>query len=249
MQTETEGIILKQTKIARGRRMLVIFTKKFGKISAGTSLNEKGKNKSALALRPFVYGKYDIYKSGQNYHINSGEVLSSHYGLGEDIDKYTSASYVLEFTEKILPEEASALPLFLMLADFLDMMERRTKKYGILVVAYQIKALKYSGCGPELEKCVLCGEKEDISSFSITDGGVICEKCKLVSPSSERLLYDMEFDILNILKYLMENPLTSFERLALNDDILKTLSIILKEYSSYHLDIDGLKSEELMGFH
>ena len=45
MITETEGIVLRQTKISGGRRMILIFTKQYGKISAGTSLNEKGKGK------------------------------------------------------------------------------------------------------------------------------------------------------------------------------------------------------------
>lgn len=60
MYAETEGIVLKQIKIPGGRRMLVIFTKRYGKISAGTYISEKGKNRAALALRPFTYGRYQI---------------------------------------------------------------------------------------------------------------------------------------------------------------------------------------------
>ena len=54
MYTETEGFVLRQIKAAGGRRMIVVFSKKYGKISCGTSINEKGKNRSALALRPFT---------------------------------------------------------------------------------------------------------------------------------------------------------------------------------------------------
>ena len=133
MFTETEAIVLKQTKIANGRRMLVLFTKKFGKISAGTSLTERGKGKSALALRPFAQGRYELNKSGNSYHINNGEVIASHYRIGEDVDKYVCASYVLEFIEKLLPEDAPSLSLYVLLSDFLDRMERRSGKYETLV--------------------------------------------------------------------------------------------------------------------
>ena len=36
MITDTEGIILKQVKTVNGRTMLVMFSRKFGKISVGT---------------------------------------------------------------------------------------------------------------------------------------------------------------------------------------------------------------------
>ena len=55
MITDTEGIVLRQTKTVAGRRMILLFSRKFGKISVGTSAAEGGKNKSALAARPFTY--------------------------------------------------------------------------------------------------------------------------------------------------------------------------------------------------
>ncbi len=143
MYAETEGIVLKQIKIAGGRRMLVVFTKRYGKISAGTSIGEGGKNRAALALRPFTYGKYQINKKGNYYHINGCETMSSHYSIGEDIDKYLCASFGMEFTEKLLPEEAPAPKLFVLLTEFLDRKERLIyyTKFGIVNV---IKFLKQS---------------------------------------------------------------------------------------------------------
>ena len=64
MLITTEGIVLKQNKIANNRRMIVVFTKDYGKISAGTGLSERGRNRSALALRPFTYSEYEIFKIG-----------------------------------------------------------------------------------------------------------------------------------------------------------------------------------------
>ena len=60
MITDTEGIVLRQVKAAGGRRMISLFSRKFGKISVGASINEGGRNKTALAARAFSYG--DVYK-------------------------------------------------------------------------------------------------------------------------------------------------------------------------------------------
>ncbi len=45
MLTDTEGIVLRQVKTSYGRRMILLFSKKYGKISAGTGLNERGKER------------------------------------------------------------------------------------------------------------------------------------------------------------------------------------------------------------
>ena len=86
MITDTEGVVLRQVKALGGRRMILLFSKKFGKISVGTSLYEGGRNKSALAVRAFSYGRYELLKHRGGYNMNSGQVFRRYYGLGEDLD-------------------------------------------------------------------------------------------------------------------------------------------------------------------
>ena len=54
--------------------MVHLFTKKYGKISAGSSISEKTRTKSALAMQLFTYGTHELYKNKAYYNINSGEV-------------------------------------------------------------------------------------------------------------------------------------------------------------------------------
>lgn len=245
MYTDTEGVILKQVKTINGRRMVLLLSKKYGKISAGTSINEKGKGKSALAMRPFTYGKYELFKNKDSYHINGAEVIKSFYKIGEDVEKYMCCSYILEFTERLLVEDAPAPKMFEMLTDFFDVMERRKKKYLSLVLAYQIKALQLSGNMPQIKECVICRNKNDFLGFSVKDGGVICKKCLQNIPinSNETLIYNIDFGIVDILEYILESPLKSFEHLALDNEVLQRLSSLVKSYVEYHLDIGNLKSE------
>lgn len=246
MFTETEGIVLRQTKIASGRRMIVIFSKKSGKISAGTSISEKGKNRAALALRPFVHGKYQIRKIGESYHINGCETISSHFSLGDDVDKYLCASYGMEFTSKLLPEEAPAPKLFVLFSEFLNMMEKREKKHETLLLAYQMKALSIMGFSPQVNNCVLCSGKDDLLGFSVEEGGAVCKDCMELSGIKEGLIYTSEFDIVNVINFLLNKPLYAFEKLALDDRTLEWVRKILRSYIDCHLGISCLKSEECM---
>lgn len=248
MYTDTEGIIFRQIKTVNGRRMVLLFSKKYGKISAGTNISEKGKSKSSLALRPFTYGRYELYKTRDSYHINGTEVIKSYYRIGEDVEKYMYCSYVLEFTEKLLQEEAPVPGIFSMILDFFDIMEKRSKKYSSLILAYQIKILQETGSMPQVNRCVICGEQEEPVLFSVKEGGILCRKCCLnfQNNSNDTLIYAVNFGIVNILRYILGNPLKSFENLALDDEIQKQLSKIIRSYAAYHLDIGKLKSESFL---
>ena len=145
MYIQTEGIILRQVKTVNGRRMITIFSKTYGKVSCGTSITEGGKNKTALALRPFTYGNYEFFKGRDTYNIQGAETIKSYYAIGEDIDKYMSACYVLELTDKTLLEEQPQPKLFMLLLDFLEMLEKRKTAYNTLVIGYQVKFLDMQG--------------------------------------------------------------------------------------------------------
>ncbi|MEG1583648.1 MAG: DNA repair protein RecO [Anaerovorax sp.] len=248
MYIDTEGIILKQIKTVNGRRMVLLFSKKYGKISAGTSISEKGRSKSALAMRPFTYGRYELYKNRDSYNINGADVIKSYYKIGEDVEKYMYCSYVLEFTEKLIQEDAAAPQIFNMVIDFFDVMEKRSKKYDTLTLAYQVKALQLSGIMPNITQCVSCGCPDKIVAFDVKNGGILCEKCfaQAEKTANHTLIFTINFGIVGILKYILENPIKSFENLAIGETSLKILKEIMKSYVAYHLDISNLKSENFL---
>lgn len=245
MYTDSEGIILKQIKTTNGRRMLLLFTRKYGKISSGSSVNEKGRSKAALAMRPFTYGRYELFKNRDSYNVNSAETVKSFYKIGEDVDKYICASYVLEFTDKLLIEEQPQPALFDMLIEFFDLLAERRKKYETLSIAYQIKAMEMMGSVPRLSSCAVCGSSDISTYFSVKDGGILCGKCANNMPVSanDALIFKLSFDTIGVLKFFLDNPLSSLKRIGLDDDIQKELRILLKSYAEYHLDIKKLKSE------
>ena len=248
MLTDTEGIVLRQVKTSYGRRMILLFSKKYGKISAGTGLNERGKGKSSLALRPFTYGRYELFKNRDSYNINGAEVLKSYYGIGEDVDKYMNGAYVLEFAERVLAEEVPSPGIFSLLIDFFDLLENRDKGIGTLVLAYQTKVFRYTGVMPQLERCAICGEEKPAFKFSVEEGGVICRDCfqAMENLGPHALIYDIKFGILDILKYFTVNPLKKLENIALKEDAGKLLQEIIREYAAYYLDASDLKSEKLI---
>ena len=243
MHLSDEGIIFRQTKTGDGRRMILLFTKKYGKISVGAGAGERGKSRSSLALRPFTHGSYQIFQGRNYYNLDKAETIESYYSIGEDLDKYMYASYVLELTEKLIPEEVPQPGIFSLLIEFLAELSQRKKQYETLVLAYEVKVLRILGMFPELTACTSCGHKDNLHHFSVSSGGMVCDDC--VKNQRDSLIYSPKFDIVGILNYFALNSLRSFRKIALDDAVAGQLQTIIRDYISYHLDIGGLKSESI----
>ncbi|MGI6737745.1 MAG: DNA repair protein RecO [Anaerovoracaceae bacterium] len=251
MNVETEAIILRQTRLLGGRRLLHLFTREQGRMTAGAYARGRGRQRSTLALQPFTRGQYVIRRRGRSSTIVSAEEIHSYYGLGEDVDKYFAASRCLELAAAMVQEEQPAPGLYDLTVSLLTELERRRGRCGTLVLAFETKALQEIGLLPELNRCVSCGSTGQAAAFSVPGGGVLCADCRrreeaeaAAKGQNDRLIYDIDFGIMSVLKYFLTNPLQSLKKLALKEEIEDRTETILREYIRYHLDLRSLRSEE-----
>lgn len=253
MLITTDGIVLKQRKIAGNRRMIVIFTKKYGKISAGTSINEKGKSKAALALRPFTYAEYDIYKGRDYYNLNNAQAKRSYFSIGEDLDRFIVASKLLEYLDSILEEGQARPKLFDLAIEVFESITNADSNYETLLYAFIAKSLRLQGITPETKCCADCGKKlEEFENtkhrkgpaFSVNAGGIVCESCEdLEKRNGESLIFEPSFDIVSVLCYFYDNPISRFEKITLKPKISLELKGILSAYIRYYLSTDVLEDD------
>ncbi len=245
MITDSDGLVLRQIKTPSNRRMIVLLTQKFGKISAGTSISERGRTKAALAIRPFCYGRYELFKSRGSYNINSAQTIQSFFGIGEDVDKYMYASYALELADKLLPEEQPAPAMLNLLKDLLGMLDERKSAYGTLIAGFLIKALKISGNAPVLVSCVRCGAKEDLTHFCIRDGGCVCKNCAREA-SHEEGVEPLNEEMLPAMQFMLQRPIRNLEGIGLTPENESSIGRLLRAYLAYHIGVGNLKSEEFL---
>lgn len=252
----TEGIVLRQRKIAGNRRMIVIFTRQYGKVSAGTSINEKSRNKAALALRPFTFAEYELFKGRDSYSINSASARRSYYSIGEDIDRFMMASAFIEYLDKVTADEEPLPALYDLALEFLESVSRASSSAETLLFAFIVKSLRVLGVSPELDCCVSCGKpaaefasgigtdgSKKLSQFSVTSGGIICDDCAAAEKSEgNALIYKPSFDIIDVFRYFQSKPLSTFEKVNLKGGAEGLIRRILAEYTDRYLGVDVLSS-------
>jgi DNA repair protein RecO (recombination protein O) len=230
--------------------MIVLFTRQYGKISAGTSINEKSRSKAALALRPFTYAEYDIFKGREAFSINSASAKKSYYSIGEDIDRFMAASAFIEYLDKVLGEEEPVPKLFDLALEFLESVSVSKSSVETLLDAFIVKTLRILGVAPEMSCCVNCGKAPEkfgggFKMFSVSGGGIICPDCAGEEKrEADSLIYSPDFDIISMFRYFDSKPLKTFEKVDLKPEVRNEVREILSEYTDRYLGVDVLRSSK-----
>ena len=249
MLLETEALVLRQINIVNGKKVLVLFTEKYGKISAYTSINLKTRSKAALSLKPFTVSRFEIYKNGDIYNISYAETKQSYYTIGEDIDKYLASSVILELTDKVIVEGEKQLEIYNLLKEFLQEISKRKNEFKTLTIAYRVKVLDLLGYMPSINYCAICKSELKDCYISVREGNGICSECHSnikTEDTASRLIFNANFDIVNIVKFFKNRPLLDLQKLKLEEKNAEFLEMFLKKYYEYHLGISNLKSSEIV---
>lgn len=199
----TQGIVLRARKIRESSRIVIFFTRDYGKISVIAKGSLKPKSKFGSSLELFTRSSIIFYrKENRDLHtLSHSDILSAHKGLKKDVVKLAYASVAGEMVERLVPGEEPNKQLYTLLDSVLkqiDIAER--PQLEVILTSYVLKMLHVVGYGPELTGCVRCskavGEK---AWFGLVSGGVLCRQCNgqdlnavEVSPEALELLREFE---------------------------------------------------------
>lgn len=178
----THGIVLRTRKLRESSKIIVFFTRDYGKISAVAKGSRKPKSKFGSSLEIFTRSAIIFYKKeNRDLHtLSHSEILSPYKGLKQDVVKVAYASVAGEMVERLVPGEEANKHLYMLLSTALkqiDLAERA--QLEVILASYELKMLHAVGYGPELTRCVRCSKavKGD-AWFGLVSGGLLCPICR-----------------------------------------------------------------------
>lgn len=240
---KTEGIVLKEIKFKETSKILNIYTKKYGKISAIARGAYKPKSQLIANTQSFSYNEYQLQR-GKNFHyITQGYIIDSFYSIRERMERVIYGYYLLELMEKSVPEEEENEKMFLLLEKGLRILASLEKDFVKFILAYELKFVSFLGYKPYIEKCVICGNTNTSNvKFSIINGGIICEGCSVMEPYGQNINKQMYESI----KILLYTPLDKVVDINIPDNIVFKAHKILTKYILHNIDRREFNSLNLM---
>jgi DNA repair protein RecO (recombination protein O) len=172
---KTEGIIIRRFNFNEFDKLLVVYTKDFGKILVKAKSLRKKEAKMKSQLEIFNYVHLMLAK-GKNMDTISGVALENGFpNLRQDLNSLAAAYYICEATNKLItaPERDERIwQLVLKFFYFLEEKPRSAQTIQKLINRFEYNLLTFLGHKPEREKKsyldifqYLCGERVEASVF------------------------------------------------------------------------------------
>lgn len=178
------GLVIRSMNYGENDKIITIFTKEHGKITAMAKGARNTKSIFLGATQLFSYCDF-VYYSGRSFaYLNQVALKESFHKLRNDLDKLAKAAYMTEAVYQSFEEyQADEQVLRLMLNLLYFMHEDLARDDGVVLLAFQLKLLTHLGFALHLRQCALCGKTEDLVGLTRTDGSAVCAGC---SPSVKR---------------------------------------------------------------
>ncbi len=171
---------------------------------------------------PFSFGQYMLFKGKNLYNLTDGRIISSFQGLLSDFEKLTYGSYLCELIDISLPEGEVNPPLFKELITALYLLNTDALENELLIRAFELKLLKYTGYGLNLSSCASCKKAISTSQYiNLNLYSGVCESCpKLNSVEVSKGAY-------NTLRFLSGTSLDKIYRLNVSDGVKEEIKKVL----------------------
>ena len=148
---KTSGIVLKESNLGENGKLLVFFTKDFGKISVVAKGVKKISSSFVQLSQLFAYSNLELYKGNSNlYTLTGGSLIESFSGLGEDYDRIASAGEIVLNILKVIQEDLPDIDSLRLLLNSLHFISSGKRSPDFVAIVFLLKMLQFQGVVPEI---------------------------------------------------------------------------------------------------
>lgn len=226
------GIILAENNMGDFDKMLTMLTPGVGKISCVAKGARRPKSALLAGTQLFCFGEYLMYKGTETYHINSVETIEVFYNIRTDLDKLKYAIHINKIIQDVTHENQNCYKILQLFLNTLYVISETQKDLDFVLSVFKMRLLCILGFVPNIQKCVNCGEKENLVAFSIKDDGMKCEACS----RQDKSCIAMNQSTQNAIKYCVTAPAKKLFSFSLKEESLEEFKLITKLYFNQKLE-------------
>lgn len=243
MLINSDAFVLKSRKYNEADSLLVLFSRKMGRISAVAKGSRRAKSQMLAGIQPFCYSHFLLYQGRSMYTVNQVDTLKTFYPLREDYRRLTYASYLVELIEIEIREEQSHPQLFNLFGKALSLLSEETTEIETLIRSFELQFMTVCGYEPNLFYCTHCQKStEEKWYFSLSQGGLVCSQCR----SKEEGTLQISETCLKLARYLQTKNIKDAQHLKIHPRLNEELQWINKVYLLYHMGRYQFKSLRLL---
>ncbi len=233
MLYKTEGIVLKSMEFKEADKIVTIYTKDYGKITAIAKGVRKTKSKFGSSLEILTYSIFLIYKGRNIDIVSQTEILESFFSTSKEVIKFAFAANCVEIINKLTEEREINIGLFNLLKEVLHYL-RGTNDPKLLALSFKWQTMSILGYRPSLNHCCRCNKSTEDQKemyFNIREGGLVCNNC-IAEDKEECIKVYLYF--VKLVRKILITPLSTISNATIPDIKMKELEKITDLYIAYH---------------
>jgi len=241
---QTQGIVLRQTKLGEFDKIVTIYTPELGKLQAVAKGACRPKSKLGGSVEPLTYSSMLLAKGRNLDIITQSQTINGFLALKSDLWRMACGLYILELIDSFTVEGSESRPLFVLLLDVLNQLSEPDSNETVLRY-FELHLLHYLGYRPQLHRCVNCDlpAKPVVNFFSLSKGGLMCPHCNTdenhryeqVEAISSKPALPLSVGALKVLRLWQSCDYATARRVRVKPELSWELERILCEYIRYIL--------------
>jgi DNA repair protein RecO (recombination protein O) len=222
-----EALVLGTVDYGEADRLVTLFTRGRGKLTAFAAGARKSRRRFAGALEPCTWLKAQLVeRQGSTLRLDGVDVVRAFAGLRSELSRIGRALYVVELCRELLRDHEPHAELFALTSSWLSQLEEGTAGPTSLI-AFELEALSLAGLRPRFDACSVCGGALGADPrFDAGQGGGVCFGCQGRAPGAARVAPEL-------LQALAE--LQAGHRTPLSAPLRARARALLNAFISYHL--------------
>jgi DNA repair protein RecO (recombination protein O) len=225
------GIVLSAMPIGDYDKRLIVLTKERGRVTVFARGARRPNSSLLAATNPFAFGEFELFEGKTSYNACKITVKNYFRELTEQIDTATYGFYFLELADYYGVENQEAKDMCNLLYISLRSLMKPEFDNRLVRRIFELRMLFLAGEYPNVFRCVSCGAKENLTTFHVRRGGMLCGGCGAVHGGiavDASTLYTMQF--------VLSAPPEKLYSFQVSETVLSSLERILNDYMACYAD-------------
>jgi DNA repair protein RecO (recombination protein O) len=232
-----DALVLSTVDFGEADRMVTLFTRGHGRLTAFAAGARKSKKRFAGALEVGTHVRAKLVSGNSDTsRLDEVEIVRSFHRVREDLARIARAFYCVELCRELTRDFQPHEALFDALAHYLGLLDDN-KAGPTSLIKFELDALQYTGFMPRFSPCARCQQPlGPRPRFDAESGGVVCGPCSTQVPRA----VPTRFDVVDALARLQGG-----ERKPMPPELRARSRELLNHFIAHHLG-RKLKSVEFM---
>jgi len=238
----SEALIIRRNDWRENDSRVVLYTRKFGKLSLVARGAKKLRSKIAGHIEPISLVDIMILKGRAYDYLGSAIVKKAYLNIKSDLNALYFVGAALALFDSQVKEEAVDDELFNFFISWLDtvddlLISPLTKDDGELLYNYfAVRLFSILGYRPELYHCLECHKKIEPGAnyFNLRQGGLICADCLTVNQNKylPNELMAVSDNCIKLFRVYSES--SQYQMIKTNPILIRELSRLIKAFIEFN---------------